>query len=160
MKRIVVGYDGSGDGERVLRRAAGYAEAFSARLIVVAVGATVPVPVVVPPGTETAAAAMPAVRVPPVPVERDAAIEAPLEAAERGLSEAERILAGISIECEFRPEIGDPAERLLGIAEETGADLLVVGSREHGFLERLLGGKPVDEKLVRYAPRDVLVVRG
>jgi nucleotide-binding universal stress UspA family protein len=53
--------------------------------------------------------------------------------------------------------VGDPVERLLEVAHQRDADLIVVGSRERGFLERLLG-HGVDEAVARRADRDVLLV--
>jgi nucleotide-binding universal stress UspA family protein len=47
--------------------------------------------------------------------------------------------------------------RLLAVADERVADLIVVGAREHGLLERLLG-RPVDETVARRSGRDVLLV--
>ena len=43
------------------------------------------------------------------------------------------------------------------MAEQRDADLIVVGSREHGFLDRLLG-RSVDESVARRSERDVLLV--
>jgi len=53
--------------------------------------------------------------------------------------------------------LADVAERLLALAREREADLIVVGSREHGFLDRLLG-RHVDEAVAAHAGRDVLLV--
>jgi nucleotide-binding universal stress UspA family protein len=47
---------------------------------------------------------------------------------------------------------------LIDVADERDADLIVVGSREHGFLERLLA-RPVEEAVAQRAERDVLLVR-
>ena len=52
----------------------------------------------------------------------------------------------------------DSVERVLEAAERMEADLIVVGAHEHGFLRDLLG-RSLDEKVVRHADRDVLVVR-
>jgi nucleotide-binding universal stress UspA family protein len=65
-------------------------------------------------------------------------------------------LASRNIDVEFVVELGDPAERLLEVADQRDADLIVVGSREHGFLERLLG-RSVDEAVARRSERDVLL---
>jgi nucleotide-binding universal stress UspA family protein len=150
MKTIVVGYDGSEAGERALARAAELAEAFSAGLVVVSVSAYEPTPVDPTAGLVLSA---PAVTV-PVP---DAETPEPEELAQQQLERARRSLAGRRIDGEYVAELGDPAERLLEVAESRDADLIVVGSREHGFLERLLG-HPVDEAVARRFERDVLLV--
>jgi nucleotide-binding universal stress UspA family protein len=79
------------------------------------------------------------------------------EVAQRQLEQARMALANREIEAEFLAEEGDMAERLLELAERRDAILIVVGSREHGFLERLLS-RPVDEAVARRAHRDVLLV--
>lgn len=81
----------------------------------------------------------------------------PEELARRQLDRARRSLASRTVETEYVVELGDPAERLLEVAEQRDADLIVVGSREHGFLDRLLG-RSVDEAVARRSERDVLLV--
>jgi nucleotide-binding universal stress UspA family protein len=163
MKTILVGYDGSDAAERALQRAGGIAEAFSARLIVVSVSSSqyVPAPVsVLEPGAELVPPAVagpvaPGATVPlpePVPAPPE-----PEELARRQLERAKMSLAGRKLESECVVELGDPAERLLEVAEQRDADLIVVGSREHGFLDRLLG-RSVDESVARRSERDVLLV--
>jgi nucleotide-binding universal stress UspA family protein len=53
---------------------------------------------------------------------------------------------------------GDPAQGVLDTATKEEADLLVVGSRGTGTLERLLIGS-VSEKVVRFSKCPVLVVK-
>jgi nucleotide-binding universal stress UspA family protein len=55
-------------------------------------------------------------------------------------------------------EVGDAVERLLALAPERDADPIVVGGREHGFLDRLLG-RHVDQGVAAHAGCDVLLVR-
>jgi nucleotide-binding universal stress UspA family protein len=149
MKTIVVGYDGTEAAERALRRAAEVAEAFSARLVVVSVSAAyAPAVEVVSPGAPGGTV--------PVPGPAPAAPE-PEQLARQQLDQARASLASRKVETEYVVELGDPAERLLEVADERDADLIVVGSREHGLLERLLG-RPVDEAVARRAERDVLLV--
>jgi len=81
----------------------------------------------------------------------------PEELARRQLERARMSLASRKVETEYLVELGDPAERLLEVADQRDADLIVVGSRERGFLERLLG-RSVDEALARRSERDVLLV--
>ncbi len=53
--------------------------------------------------------------------------------------------------------MGDPAETIVELAEERGADLIVVGTREPNILERLLGAS-VSAGVSRRAHCDVLIV--
>ena len=92
-----------------------------------------------------------------VPLPEPVSPQDPEELARQQLERARRSLAKREIETEYVVELGDPAERLLAVADEQDADLIVVGSREHGFLERLLG-PPVDEAVARRAERDLLLV--
>lgn len=60
---------------------------------------------------------------------------------------------GTDIEVAF----GETVDAILAAAEDLDADMIVVGSRDKGFLDRLFSGS-VSEQLVRKAPRPVLVV--
>jgi len=149
MKTIVIGYDGSDAAERALARAADIAQVFSARLVVVSVSDSATVPAtsgfgpVAPGGT--------------VPLPKPLSAQEPEELARRQLERARMSLASRKVETDYLVELGDPAERLLEVADQWDADLIVVGSRERGFLERLLGHS-VDEAVARRAERDVLLV--
>ena len=161
MKTIVVGYDGSDAAERALGRAADTAQAFSARLVVVSVSGLAAVPA--RSGFEpTAELVPPAVAGPvaaggTVPLPKPVSAQEPEELARRQLERARMSLASRKVETEYLVELGDPAERLLEVADQRDADLIVVGSRERGFLERLLG-RSVDEAVARRSERDVLLV--
>src|SRR5919204_1690012 len=139
MKTIVVGYDGSEESERALRRAAEIGEAFSSRLIVASVSglAYAPAPVsALEPGAEPvppafAAPVAPGGTVPlrePVPAPPE-----PEELARRQLERARMSLASRKVETEYVVELGDPAERLLEVADQRDADLIVVGSPNTAF---------------------------
>lgn len=164
MRTIVVGYDGSDAAERALRRAAEIAEAFSARLVVVSVSGSAYVAAsvsafertgeLVPPGLVGPLATGGTV---PLPELEPAPVPEPEELARRQLERARMSLASRKVESEYVAELGDPAERLLEVADQHDADLVVVGSRERGFLERLLA-HPVDEAVARRSERDVLLV--
>lgn len=54
--------------------------------------------------------------------------------------------------------VGSPAEKILGLAEDIEADLVVVGSRGLSEIKRLVLGS-VSESVVRHAPCPVLMVR-
>jgi nucleotide-binding universal stress UspA family protein len=92
-----------------------------------------------------------------VPLPEPVTPREPEELARRQLERARGSLASRNVKTEYVVELGDPAERLLEVAEQRDADLIVVGSSEHGFLERLLA-RPVDEAVARRAERDVLLV--
>ena len=63
--------------------------------------------------------------------------------------------AGIGVE--FAGVVGQQAEEIVEIAEQQQADLIVVGTRESGFIERLLAGS-VSQGVARRAHCDVLIV--
>lgn len=162
MDTIVVGYDGSEAAEHALTRAASFAQAFSARLVVVSVSRARPVPATVPlldRGAEFAATPVGPVATGgprPSPALGDRDREAK-ELAQRQLEKARTTLSRLRVEAVYVAEVGLPTERILDVADEHNADLIVVGSREHGVIERLLG-RPVDEAVARHTGRDVLLV--
>ncbi len=162
MDTIVVGYDGSEASEHALARAADLAGAVAARLVVVSVSrmphVPVPVPGVEPDSVLVASPVggpMPAET--PMPLPESAQAPGPEELARLQLERARMTLVRRGVEAEYVAELGPPAERLLDVAEQRDADLIVVGSRTHGFVERLLA-QPVDEAVARRSGRDVLLV--
>jgi nucleotide-binding universal stress UspA family protein len=164
LKTIVVGYDGSEAAERALARAADIAEAFSAHVTLVGVTASAHLPVsvsafepatvLVPPAAASVArgGTLPVPESQPKPPGTE-----PQELARRQLDQARMSLASRGVKADYVVEVGDPVERLLDVADRRDADLIVVGSRERGFLERILG-HPVDQAVARRADRDVLLV--
>jgi nucleotide-binding universal stress UspA family protein len=160
MRTIVTGYDGTEHAERALARAAELAQALGAKLVVVSVGHPPRMAVTEPmladatlvPGAAGPLTTHGTVPLPSSPPEAEDPSEALLL-----LERARGFLVPRRVEADYVAELGDPAERLLDVAEERDAELIVVGSRERGLLERLLGHH-VDEKLARRAHRDVLLV--
>ena len=73
------------------------------------------------------------------------------------LAQAREHLAGKGIEADFQAAVGEPADTIVELAEERGADMIVVGTREPNVLERLLG-QSVSESVSRRAHCDVLIV--
>ena len=128
MKTILVAYDDPRSG--TLPRAADLAEAVGSKLIVTNVA---------------------------VPVESSGADEAERFARDR-LAEARSSLEHRGLVAEFVPSSGTPAEAILRLARERNVDLIVVGTRKKGFLERLVEGS-VNHDVLRRADCDVLVVR-
>jgi nucleotide-binding universal stress UspA family protein len=55
--------------------------------------------------------------------------------------------------------MGGVAEEIVGLAEELGAGLIVMGSRGHGGIRRTLMGS-VSDSVVRHAHCPVMIVRG
>jgi nucleotide-binding universal stress UspA family protein len=64
--------------------------------------------------------------------------------------------AGVTVECFARQ--GDPADAILDVAEEQGADLIVVGNKGMTGAKRFLLGS-VPNKVSHHAPCSVLIIR-
>jgi nucleotide-binding universal stress UspA family protein len=71
------------------------------------------------------------------------------------LERTEADLGREGIDCETRADEGDPAEVLIRLAEESGADLLVIGNK--GMKRRVLGSVP--NTVTHKADCSVLVVK-
>jgi len=82
-----------------------------------------------------------------------------LEAARGVLEEARTRLGGGGLTTEADVAIGDPKSEIIRIAEEWGADLLVLGARGLSRFKRFLLGS-VSLSVARHAPCPVLVVKG
>jgi nucleotide-binding universal stress UspA family protein len=131
---VVCGVDDSAGGRRAARIAAQLARELGLGLLIVHVGEAPP------PGGNGAAVA-----------------------TEHGDgSGAWHLLAAVAVEedlgpAERRVEFGAPAKRLVAVAEEAGAELIVVGSRGRGALRAALLGS-VSAELIGLSPCPVLVV--
>jgi nucleotide-binding universal stress UspA family protein len=77
--------------------------------------------------------------------------------AERKLVEARQRLAGRDLPVEYVPIVGPPGESIVRLADERDADLIVIGTRKKGRVERWVEGS-VNQEVLRRASRDVLVV--
>lgn len=151
MRTILVGYDGTRAAERALARAAELAEAFRSKVVVVSVATPQPL---VDPGAG-AFGLMPYRSY--SPEELEAGPRADEELWRQHRERVQSFLAGAGIAVEFAGVVGQPAEEIVELAAQNDADLIVVGTREPGFVERLLGGS-VSQEVARRAGCDVLIV--
>src|SRR5206468_355278 len=71
----------------------------------------------------------------------------------RAASQAER--AGVTCETHVMP--GDPSDALVDLAEQVGADLLVLGNRGMTGMKRFVLGS-VPNKVAHHSPCSVLIV--
>jgi nucleotide-binding universal stress UspA family protein len=81
----------------------------------------------------------------------------PPEQHREELAQAREYLLTRKVPAEFDLEVGDPADQIVALAEKHEADLIVVGTREPGVLERVVGGS-VSGAVARKAHCDVLIV--
>jgi len=135
MKTIVVGYDNTEPSQRALERAADIAEKFGSKLVVASVS-----PVMLP--THGTAGVDPT---------------DPPEQHDAELQQAHQYLSGRNLTAELQPAVGDPADSIVQVAEENDATLIVVGTREPSFLQRLVGSS-VSQAVSKHAHCDVLIV--
>lgn len=136
MKTIVVAYDATPESERALDRAATIAKAFDSHLIVTSVA-----PVMV--GTSRATGAIDPTDTPHDHIEE--------------LKHARESLEAQGVEAEYVPAVGHLDDAIVEVAKEKGADLVVVGTREVGFVKRALG-QSVSEGVAHKVDCDLLIV--
>lgn len=136
MKTIVLGYDGTEASERALERAAEIGAAFGSSVIVTSVS------------TRLGGAVHAGGSGDPADT---------LETHESMLDAAAKKLSDRGLQAESVLALGDADDAILELAEQRGADLIVVGTREPGFFERLMGHS-VSESVQRHARCDVLIV--
>jgi nucleotide-binding universal stress UspA family protein len=82
----------------------------------------------------------------------------PREDVEATLAEAAEELEGIGVAVRTYAREGDPADAILDVAEERGADLIVVGNKGMTGAKRFLLGS-VPNKVSHHAPCSVLIIR-
>jgi nucleotide-binding universal stress UspA family protein len=136
MNTIIVGYDDSEPSKRALERAAMLAKSFGSKLVV----------------TSVAPVASPAVGRSIGPDPTDTAEE---HVADLAMARAYLTTAGL--EADYVEAVGHPGDAIVATAEDRGADMIVVGTREPGFLQRVLGTS-VSDAVSHHAHCDVLIV--
>ena len=142
---IVVGTDGSETASEAVGRAVELAQAHGAALHVVSAYAPDS-----GPATHGQRAAEPAVAE-QWTTAAQAEVAATLEAAAALAAQA-----GVAVETYARP--GDAADSILDVAEERGADLIIVGNKGMTGAKRFLLGS-VPNKVSHHAPCSVLIIR-
>ena len=146
-KTVVVGYNGTSSAEWALNRAIQLARTFAATVVIADVA--VPTELQETPG---AFGFLPYYGdLPETGVWTDETLW------QRHRSRIEALFAESGVRHEFSGVIGEPVEEIIDVAEQSKADLIVVGTRDPGVLARVLGGS-VSQDLARRAPCDVLVV--
>lgn len=148
MEHIMAAVDGSASALKAASLAADLAIKYGAELVLATVGG------------ELSPALTPEV----VAYAREEHIETPLP--DLAASRVENVLADARLQAQgqgvtrisTRWSLGDPSEEIIRLAEEAGADLIVLGSRGHGLLVGLLLGS-VAQQVLAHARCPVLVVR-
>lgn len=91
---------------------------------------------------------------PPSPEALSAAL---VEGQQQVLRETEEGLDLDDVDYETVEELGDPTSRLIAVAEERDAGLVVIGKRGAGLAERVMLGSVAD-RLCHHSPVPVMVV--
>jgi nucleotide-binding universal stress UspA family protein len=137
MQTIVVGYDETEPAKRALARAAELAAAFHAEVVVISVARAL---------TTVGGRGM-------GPVDP---VDTP-ELHREELRHAAAVLGERGVAADYQVALGEPADAILELAEQRGADMIVVGTREPGLISRLFG-LSVSGAVQRRAHCDVLIV--
>jgi nucleotide-binding universal stress UspA family protein len=133
---VAVGTDGTATADEAVKSAAAIAKRFGAKLVLLS-------------AFEKGA---------PSPQREDIELQWASSSSARLSSALERAQADLrrdGLECDCRIDEGDPAEVLVRLADECGADLLVIGNK--GMKRRVLGSVP--NSVTHKADCSVLVVK-
>ena len=137
MKRILVGYDGSEHAAKAFTMAVDMAQKFGAEIEVLAVAR--------PPE-------------PPEMVETEAMLENAQEHLEQAFATLRTQADVAGVNPKLTVMVGNPADQLIHHADQTGADLIVLGHRGRSRIARWLLGS-ISKRVVSYAHCSVLIAR-
>ena len=143
-KSIVVATDGSETASEAVRQAAQLAGALAARVHLVCVYEPVPSAQDAEGGIDLRS--------------ESGWVLHPREAVDATLAAASEVFAAAGVEVDLYAQRGDPADAILDVAEERGADLIIVGNRGRAGAKRFLLGS-VPNRISHHAPCAVLIIR-
>lgn len=149
-RRILMAYDGSGNSEVAVRQAIEFfGSGYEYHAIYVSkIASTIRIPEAIPPHAATGG-------LDPEPELERTLEKREAEYVERKLRE---IMESSGIEFDLHIWRGDPREQIVKAAEDLNADIVVIGSRGHSSMSRLLLGS-VSSFVVEHAPVSTFVVR-
>ncbi|MFB3916335.1 MAG: universal stress protein [Terriglobales bacterium] len=136
-RKILVGYDGSDAAEKAVELALSLAVNMDSMVVVLAVAQ--------PPE-------------PPAAMETQAVVDGAREYYEKTLRKIADAAKENGIQVTTAIAVGHAAEKIVRRAEQTHADLIVVGRRGRSTFEKVIMGS-VSERVLRYAPCPVLVTK-
>jgi len=141
---ILVGTDGSSTAQEAVRQAGELARSLGAKVFLVS-------------AYEPAPAGRLREQREQVPADLQWMIN-PREDVEDTLEEGAKALRASGVHVETLAREGDPADAILDVAEEKGADLIVVGNKGMTGAKRFLLGS-VPNKVSHHAPCSVVIIR-
>ncbi|HZP80897.1 MAG TPA: universal stress protein [Chthonomonadaceae bacterium] len=144
-QKILVGSDGSEDALKAARTAAEIAVKFDGEIVLVTVFNPAPL---LASGALTSGAVISTETVYQAAEEAQVAVEA----------RTGKVLAEAGARYTARRELGHPVDKIVRVAEEEQADLIVLGSRGLGGFQRFLLGS-VSDGVLHHAHCPVLIVR-
>lgn len=136
IKHIVLAYDGSEEADHAFEYAHAFARRWGAELDVLSV---IPRPAI---GDD---------------VETTALMEEGQAKAERDLRRLRHVTQGESLPVHFLTKVGRPTEQILALAQEIGADVIVMGHHHRSLLKRGLTRSTV-ARVMEYAECPILIV--
>jgi nucleotide-binding universal stress UspA family protein len=143
-RSIVVGTDGSDTAQKAVDAAVGLAQLSGARLEIVS-------------AYEPVSAQRLRVEARQVPADLQWMVN-PREDVDATLAEAVEQAGAAGVETASYAREGDPADAILDVAEELGADLILVGNKGMTGAKRFLLGS-VPNKVSHHAPCSVMIIR-